>query len=89
MTILLKVGSYKIAKTGGTAENTGGSAADITTTITVNELEAILDVISITVAGAGGPYILRSYSISGNTISVTVNVPAGDTATIEVVVLGY
>lgn len=81
---------YKIAKGSGIADNSAGTAAaDIGTKITISELKKILDVVSITVMGAKGPYILRSYTVTGNEVSVTVNVPAGDTATVEVVVVGY
>jgi len=79
---------YKRAKESGVADNSGGSAAaDINVTLKYTELGNVLAVESITVLGAAA--YVTSYSISGNTVTVTVNVPAGAKATVEAVVVGY
>ena len=76
----------KMAKASGVADNSGGaSAADIDVTITFSELERVLAVIS-----AYGDVAVTEKSISGNTVTVTAkSVPAGATATVYVVVVGY
>ncbi|RLB80116.1 MAG: hypothetical protein DRH17_12510 [Deltaproteobacteria bacterium] len=76
---------YKIAKNSGSAENTGGAAADVDATITFSELEKVLYVIA-----AYGDVPVTEKSISGNQVTVTAkSVPAGTTATVYVVVLGF
>jgi len=77
---------YKIAKGSGVADNSGGgSAADINVDITFSELSQVLYVIS-----AYGDVAVTESSIDGNKVTVTAkSVPAGATATVYVVVVGY
>lgn len=79
---------YKIAYGEGTADNSAGTAAaDIDVEITVGELEQIINYLAVTVLGSAS--YVKSVSISGNKATVTVNVPAGATATVRLLVIGY
>ena len=85
-------GGVKIAKGTATLDNTAGaSAADINATITISELEYITGVLGVVLSSGAGASaaILRSYSISGNTVTVTANIPAGEAHDVEVTVIGY
>ena len=76
----------KIVKSSGTADNSGGSAAaDIDVTITFGELQKVETILS-----GYGDVAVTEKSVSGNTVTVTAkSVPAGATATVYVVALGF
>jgi len=79
----------KLVSVAVTLSNSGTAAADVSSTVTVNELERITDLIGVVRKDANNSGVYVSIS-DPNKLSVTAqSVPAGSSTTVEIVVAGY
>lgn len=77
---------YKIVLATGTVSNAGTAAADMSTTVTIPEVNHIKAVIGVYTDGNAAGAVVTG--VSGNTVDVTVlSVAAGATATVYVIVI--
>ena len=85
--MMIDPATVKIATGSASVDNSGGTSnltQDVS--IVLGELKQVLAVLAVYHTGAA---TVNSVTISGNTVTVNVTVPAGAAATIHVTAAGY
>ena len=87
MTEIMRIDGHIIAVENGKADNSSGTeSAQINVTLRFEELTRIRNIVSVY---ATADATINNLSVSGNTLTVTVTVPAGVKSTVSAVVEGY